>query len=99
MTVLMSGKVGNYEFRLQCDHCKVEAEIYHDPTWTERHDWGIQPSLAGWIQITTGNPPVRFDLFHFCSREHAAAWRAGKGKRRKITRVVEYGTEVKEIEL
>jgi hypothetical protein len=100
MSVLISkDKEGNLQFRLRCDQCKIEAEIYHDPTWTERHDWGVQPSLAGWIQITTGNLPLRFDTFHFCCQEHAAAWRAGKGKRRKIARVVEYGAEVKEIEL
>jgi hypothetical protein len=78
---------------LTCDTCQEEVTI--PPV----RDWGVLPDLAGWIDITTGNPPVRFDLFHFCCREHAAAWRAGKGKRRKIARVVEYGTEVKEIEL
>jgi hypothetical protein len=79
---------------LVCDTCLEEAPIPSDC-----RDWGVLPDLAGWIDITTGNPPVRFDLFHFCCREHAAAWRAGKGKRRKIVRVVEYGAEVKEIGL
>lgn len=74
---------------LVCDTCQKEAII--PPV----HDWGLLPELAGWIDITAANK----DSFHFCSREHAAAWRAGKGRRRKIVRVVEYGTEVKEIEL
>lgn len=78
---------------LVCDTCQVEAII--PPV----HDWGVLPELAGWVDITTGNPPTRFDLFHFCSRDHAIEWRAGRGKRRKIARVVEYGAEVKEIEL
>jgi hypothetical protein len=90
----MSYRIEKDAVILICDTCQEEVTIPPDC-----RDWGSRAELAGWVDITTGNPPVRFDLFHFCSRDHAAAWRAGKGKRRKIARVVEYGAEVKEIEL
>lgn len=84
-----------------CDTCLEEARIdcvRHSYEYKYK-DWGTQPNLAGWIDICTGNLKNPSAVLHFCSRDHAAEWRVGKGKRRKIARVVEYGAEVKEIEL
>lgn len=84
---------------LVCDHCLDEAQISYDPIFSDSDDWGTQPHLAGWIDVCTGKIDAPTAVLHFCCREHAAEWRAGKGKRRKIARAVEYGAEVREIEL
>jgi hypothetical protein len=86
----MSYRIEKDAVILICDTCQEETPIPPDC-----RDWGILPDLAGWVDVLAANK----DLLHFCCREHATAWRTGKGKRRKIARAVEYGAEIKEIEL
>jgi hypothetical protein len=101
MSVRVDFSAGPAPLILTCDHCGIEAgcNIFGGSKARNRLDWGFHPDLAGWIDVTCGSSARPTDTFHFCSQEHAAAWRAGKGKRRKIARAVEYGAEVKEIEL